>query len=90
METHIVQRAQEPQNKEELEHKVPREQIVNGRGEVLEHGEKSEHDPVGQPLSVVISSLAFNRLDGAIGRENETNKVTMNITLVTTGDNKSN
>ena len=44
-------------------------------GDALEEGEESEHDPVREPLSVVLSSRSLKSLEGEIGGEEPSDSI---------------
>lgn len=74
--THAERRQLQPEDEERLESEIPREVIQNNTecesfGEV----EEAEHDPVCQPLNVILVARSLNSLEGQVSGECPTDEV---------------
>lgn len=66
----------EPEDEDRLESEVPGEVVQDNTGsERLEEVEEAEHDPVSQPLDVVIVTRGLESLDGEVGGDAPANEV---------------
>jgi len=66
----------QPEHKQALERKVPREVVEDeGQGKALQKVEKAENNPVCQPLNVVIVTRALERLEGQVSGQGPANEV---------------
>ena len=60
----------EPNDEGRLEGEVPGDVVEDeAEGERFHEIEEDEHDPVGEPLNIVVRGGRFNRLEGAVGGE---------------------
>lgn len=64
----------EPQEEHKLEDEVEGEPVDNV-DEALDDSEEGEHDPVGQPLGVIIGVVREERIDGIVAGDDETGEV---------------
>jgi hypothetical protein len=64
----------EPEEEKELEDKVKWEPVDNVN-EALGHSEECEHNPVGQPLSIIISVMGEEGGHGVVARDDESSDI---------------
>ena len=55
---------EEPDEEDELDEEVEGDEGQDEAGELVHNVEKAEHDPVGQPLLVVVSALGLESKEG--------------------------
>ena len=74
--TYAEGRELEPENEQALEGEIPGEVIEhNAEGEALEEVEEAEHDPVREPLDVVLVAGALKGLDGEVGGQSPADEI---------------
>lgn len=65
----------EPDDGERLDGVVPGDVVKHDVDEGLEEGKHAEHDPVGEPLDVVLGLGALERLEREVGGNEEAQQV---------------
>lgn len=76
IKTYLEGRKLKPDNKDGLEGKVKGEIVQNQpQSKTFEESEETKHNPVRQPLHVILMLRGLERLEGEVGREAPSNKI---------------
>lgn len=76
MKTYMEGRELEPEDEQALEREIPRQVVQhNAQGDALEEVEETKHNPVRQPLNVVLVTRGLERLQGEVRRESPADEV---------------
>lgn len=76
----VVVRQEAPYYEDALYEPIHREPSDDDVREILDHGETSVHNPIGQPFSIVVLHWRFERPHRHIRRVDEPNRITNQFT----------